>query len=528
MSGLARAATTVSLAFVASRALGVLREVIIAQQFGTSPELDAYRAAFVIPDTIYLLIAGGALASAFIPTFAGFLARADEAGGRAPTPNHPERVEGSAWESGERLASTIINSVFLFLASISLVVALLAPWLVTNVLVPDFSPEQQALTTMLLRIMLISTTIFGVSGIAMSILNARQHFLLPALAPIVYNLAIIAGALLLGPRIGVMGLTVGIVAGALAHLLVQVPALVRYGFHWQPALALGNAHVREVARLMGPRVFGLAITQLNFFINARLASGLAAGSLAALYYAWTIMLLPEGVVAQALATAIFPTFAAQSARGELAQMRATFATAMRSLLFLILPATVGLFVARGPIISVLLQRGRFDATSTELTAFALQFYALGLVAHSALEIITRAFYALHDTRTPVAVGAAAMALNVVLSLLLIQRLSFGGLALANTVATTLEVSSLFLLLRRRMGGVNGSMLAPAAARMTLAALLMGVCLYAFLSLAGGLSIWLVAAGALAVGAVSYFGASWLAGVPEVARVPQFLLGRAKV
>src|SRR5439155_575685 len=258
MSGLARAATTVSLAFVASRALGVLREVIIAQQFGTSPELDAYRAAFVIPDTIYLLIAGGALASAFIPTFAGFLAHADEAGGRAPTPNHPERVEGSAWESGERLASTIINSVFLFLASISLVVALLAPWLVTNVLVPDFSPEQQALTTMLLRIMLISTTIFGVSGIAMSILNARQHFLLPALAPIVYNLAIIAGALLLGPRIGVMGLTVGIVAGALAHLLVQVPALARFHFRWQPALALADAHVREVARLMGPRVFGLA------------------------------------------------------------------------------------------------------------------------------------------------------------------------------------------------------------------------------------------------------------------------------
>src|SRR5438093_4336699 len=359
MSGLARAATTVSLAFVASRALGVLREVIIAQQFGTSPELDAYRAAFVIPDTIYLLIAGGALASAFIPTFAGFLARADEAGGRAPTPN-----QSSAWESGERLASTIINSVFLFLASISLVVALLAPWLVTNVLVPDFSPEQQALTTTLLRIMLISTTIFGVSGIAMSILNARQHFLLPALAPIVYNLAIIAGALLLGPRIGVMGLTVGIVVGALAHLLVQVPALVRFGFHWQPALALGNVHVREVARLMGPRVFGLAITQLNFFINARLASGLAAGSLAALYYAWTIMLLPEGVVAQALATAIFPTFAAQSARGELSQLRATFSSAMRSLLFLILPAMVGLLVAREPIITVLLQRGRFDASST--------------------------------------------------------------------------------------------------------------------------------------------------------------------
>lgn len=508
-SGLARAATTVSLAFVASRALGVLREVIIAQQFGTSPELDAYRAAFVIPDTLYVLIAGGALASAFIPTFARFLARADEAG-------------------AERLASTIINVVFLFLGAVSLVTAVFAPWLVAHVLVPDFSPEQQALTTMLLRVMLISTTIFGVSGIAMSILNAQQHFLMPALAPIVYNLAIIAGALFLGPRIGVLGLTAGIVLGALGHLLVQVPALLRFRFRWTPTLALGDAQVREVARLMGPRVFGLAVTQLNFFVNARLASGLAAGSLAALYYAWTIMLLPEGVVAQALATAVFPTFSAQSALGERAQMRATFAAAMRGLLFLVLPAMVGLLVAREPIVVVLLQRGQFTATSTELTAYALQFYALGLVSHSALEIVTRAFYALHDTRTPVAIGAAAMALNVGLSLLLIGPLSFGGLALANTLATTLEVSALFVLLRRRMGGVDGSALAPAAARMTLAALLMGACLYAFLMLTRGLSIWLVAAGALAVGGVSYFGASMLAGVPEVARVPQLLLRRAKV
>ena len=506
---MARAATTVSLAFVASRALGVLREVIIAQQFGTSPELDAYRAAFVIPDTLYLLIAGGALASAFIPTFAGFLARRDEAG-------------------ATRLASTVINAVFLFLGAVSVLAALVAPWLVAHVLVPDFSPEQQALTTTLLRIMLISTTIFGVSGIVMSILNAQHHFLMPALAPIVYNLAIIAGALFLGPRLGVLGLTVGIVVGALGHLLVQLPALVYFRFRWTPALAMGDPSAREVARLMGPRVFGLAITQLNFFVNARLSSGLAAGSLAALYYAWTIMLLPEGVVAQALGTAVFPTFSAQSARGELAQMRSTFATAMRSLLFLVLPALVGLVVAREPIIVVLLQRGQFTANSTELTAYALQFDALGLVSHSALEIITRAFYALHDTRTPVAVGAAAMALNVVLSLALIGPLSFGGLALANTLATTLEASTLFVLLRTRMGGVNGSALVPAAARMTLAALAMGACVYAYLMLARGQSIWLVAAGALVVGVASYFGASFLAGVPEVARVPQVLLRRAKV
>ena len=504
---LARAATTVSLAFVASRVLGLLREVIISQQFGTSPELDAYLAAFRIPDILFQLIAGGALGSAFIPIFTAYLARGDRAG-------------------AQRLAAGVINLILAALALLALVMAVFAPWLVAVIVAPGFSPAQQMLTANLMRLMLISTVVFGVSGIVMGILNAQQHFLVPALAPIIYNLAIIGGALGLGPVFGVYGLAAGVVVGAFGHLLIQVPALARAGFRWQPVLGVRDEGVREVARLMGPRVVGLAITQLNFLVNTILASGLASGSLAALNYAWILMLLPQGIVAQALATAVFPTFSAQAARGETAAMRATFSTALRSLLFLMLPAAVGLLIAREPIIELLLQRGRFDATSTRLTAFALQFYALGLLGHSILEIITRAFYALHDTRTPVVVGVTAVVLNIALSLLLIGPLSFGGLALANTVATTLEALALLWLLRGRMGGVDGRALAPAALKLGAAAAIMGVCLYLFLALVRGQSIWLVAAGALLVGGGAYLLSALVLRAADLASVTRMVLRRS--
>ncbi len=491
-----RAATLVSLAFIASRALGLLREIIIGQQFGTSDQLDAYLAAFRIPDLLFQLIAGGALGSAFIPTFAAFLER-----------HEPARAQ--------RLASAVINLVFTLLSLVALLMAVLAPWLVAHFVAPGFAPPQQALTASLMRVMLISTVIFGVSGIVMGILNAQQHFLMPALAPVVYNLAIIGGALGLGPTLGVMGLAIGVVSGALAHLIIQVPALLRHHFEWTPVLALRDEGVREVARLMGPRVVGLAITQLNFLVNTILASGLAAGSLAALNYAWLLMLLPQGIIAQAMATAVFPTFSAQAARGDLAELRETFSATLRALLFLTLPAAVGLLVARESLIAALLQRGNFNASSTELTAFALQFYALGLIGHSILEIITRAFYALHDTRTPVLVGGAAMLLNISLSLLLIRPLSFGGLALANSIATTLEAFSLLWLLRARLGGVNGTAIAQAAIKMTLAAALMGLCLSLFLLILRGQGVWLVAGGSLLIGGLSYFAAAWLLRLSEV-------------
>lgn len=459
-----RAAGQVMLLFVLSRLLGLAREMIIGARFGTSAELDAYLAAFRLPDLIFQLVAGGALGSAFIPTFTAHLTRDDRA---------------AAW----RLASAVINLALLLLTLIALLAALFARPLVARVIAPGFSPAQQALTAQLLRGLLISTVIFGVSGIVMGILNAFQHFLAPALAPAIYNLGIIGGAWFLAPHWGVRGLVAGVVAGAAGHLLVQLPPLLLRRPRYLPTLGLRQPDVREVGRLMGPRVLGLAVVQLNFLVNTILASGLAEGSLAALNYAWLLMLLPQGVVAQGIATAAFPTFAALAAREKTAEMRATFSATLRAILFLSIPASAGLFVLRLPLIRLLLERGAFGSGSTAAVAYALAFYSWGLVAHAVVEITARAFYALHDTLTPVLVGLAAMTLNIGLSLALRRPLQHGGLALANTVATGLEMAVLLMLLRRRLGGLEERRVARATLRAVLVSGVMA------LALAGGLARW---------------------------------------
>jgi putative peptidoglycan lipid II flippase len=487
--------------FVISRALGLLREMAISHQFGTGGALDAYLAAFRLPDILFQIVAGGALGSAFIPTFAAFLAQDDQRG---------------AW----RLASAVINLVLILTAALAALAALLAPWLVRDVIAPGFDPARQALTTSLMRLMLITPVIFGVSGIVMGILNARQHFLLPALAPILYNAGIIAGALALAPGMGVRGLAVGVVAGALAHLLVQVPGLVHHGMHYAPVLGLREPGVREVGRLMLPRMVGLAAVQLNFLVNTILASGLAAGSLSALNYAWLLMLLPEGIFAQSVATAAFPTFSTQAARGQHAEMRSTLAATLRAVLYLALPAAAGLIVLRVPLVQLIFQRGAFTSSSTHMVALALGFYALGLPAHSAVEIVVRAFYAMHDTKTPVAIGVTAMGLNIALSLAFIPAFQamgwapHGGLALSNALATTAEMSALLVIIRRRLGGLEGRKMASSLVRTGLSAALMAGSAGVLAWLLADASTWLSGGLAIVVGVAVYGGMSLLLGAPE--------------
>ena len=326
--------------FVVSRVLGLVREMVIGAQFGASADLDAYLAAFRLPDLIFTLVAGGALASAFIPTFSERLANDDA---------------NAAWG----LASKVANLLVLALTGLAILAGIFAPALVEHIIAPGFSPEQQALTVSLMRWMLVSTVIFGLSGLVMGILNAYQHFLLPALAPVVYNLAIILAALFLAPSMGVMALAAGVVAGSILHLLVQVPGLIHFHARWTASLSLADAGVREVLRLMGPRVLGLAVVQINFMVNIFLASNLVAGSISALNYAWLIMLLPQGIFAQAIATAAFPTFSHQAARGERKAMQDTLGGILALLLFLTIPASVLLLQLRYPIIITAARAGRF-------------------------------------------------------------------------------------------------------------------------------------------------------------------------
>ena len=365
--GIASGATLVILLFILSRGTGLLREMIIGARFGASADLDAYLAAFRIPDLLFQLVAGGALGSAFIPTFAAAWTENGHASGQR---------SGSA--CGQRRAwllfSRILNLLTLFLVVLCGLAMLFAEPLTAGVIAPGFSAEQQRLTASLMRWMLASTVVFGASGLIMGALNAVQHFLMPAVAPAVYNCAIIAGAWLLAPLVGIHGLVIGVAGGAALHLVVQLPALLRQGVRYEFSFRVGDAQVREVARLMGPRVLGLLFVQLNFLVNTILASGLPAGSLSALNYAWLLMLLPQGIFAQAVATVAFPTFAAQAAAGNRAQLRATLTGLLRLILFLSMPAAFLLYVLDAPIIELLFQRGRFDAASTQAVAYALRFF----------------------------------------------------------------------------------------------------------------------------------------------------------
>ncbi len=471
--------------FVLSRALGLVRDIVISHQFGTSRALDAYFAAFNVPDFIFNILAGGALGSAFIPTFS-----------EALTSNDKER----AWY----LASAIINVVIIAMTTISVLFALFTPQIVAATVGRGFSLSDQALTADLMRWMLITPIVFGVSGIVMGILNSHQHFVLPALAPVLYNAAIIAGAIVFAPTMGVYGLVAGVVGGAFLHLLVQLPWLIRARMRYAPMLGFANSDVREVGRLMLPRALGIAAVQVNFLVNTILASSLPAGAIAALSYAWRVMLLPVGVVGQSLGTAVFPTLSGQTARREAAEFRQTFSNAFRTTLFLSIPASVGLFMLAMPVVALLFQRGEFGAQSVAETALALQFYAIGLFAHSGLEILTRAFYAMHDTKTPVLVGVAAMGLNVALSLALIVPLAQGGLALANSIATILETVTLFFLLRRRLADIDASRIGISVVRVLLASLGMALAILLFSNSLSSLGAVTVAIGATVVGGAVYF------------------------
>ena len=502
---IARASLIVMVTFLASRLLGLLRDVVISAQFGTSGSYDAYVAAFRIPDIIYTLIAGGILVSAVVPTFTDYLAREDRPG---------------AW----RMASAVINLVTLTLIAAAVLAAVFAEPIVRYLLAPGFNAEMQQLTIHLMRLLLIPPIIFGISGVVMGILYAHQSFWLPGLAPSMYNLGIIAGSIVLAPTLGVFGLAIGAIFGALLHLLVQVPGLIKVKARYFARLAVRDPGVQEVIRLMLPRIFGVAVVQLNFLVETSLASLLGAGAVSALWYAWRIMLLPQGVVAQSVATAAFPTFADQYARGQFQQLRSSLAATVRSIFFIAIPASIGLLVLREPLIQLLFERGRFTETSTELVAAALGAYALGLIGHSGVEILVRAFYALHDTKTPVLLGILSLAINLVISLSLINVLGVTGLALANTIAALLEMTLLIVVIRRRLGGLDDRRVALSALKTTVASVVMGLAVWGFLNVTASASVVARAFGGMIIGAGVFFSAAWLLRVEEL-RLLAGLLGR---
>ncbi len=515
---IARAAGTVMFAFIISNLVGVVRGIVITDAFGTSAQLDSFNAANRIVEVLFNLVAGGALGSAFIPTFTGFITRDDRAG---------------AW----RLASGVVNLVLLALVLASALAWIFAPEIVRDglfLLVPGSDAGQEALTIRLLRIMLPSVVVFGMSGLVMGILNAHQIFLVPAIAPAMYSVGMILGTVLLPEAWGVERLAVGVVAGAIMHLLVKLPVLWRLkGRAYHLYLGFKNKAVMEVFRLMGPRLLGVAVVQMNFIVNTIIALGQPEGSVTAITLAFSLMLMPQMAVAQSAAIASLPTFSAQVARGALEEMRHSLASTLRAVLLLAIPASVGLILLRRPLVALLYQRGAFTDRSTELVAWALLWYAAGLVGHALVEILSRAFYAMHDTRTPVLVGGIAMGLNIGFSLLFsslfvqIGWLPHGGLALANSLATALESIVLLALIRRRLKGLESSIIWKGVGLSLLGTGLMSGVVLGWMAVFGGGSRLLIVFGALVFGLGAYFGLMWVLKMPELRGMARTLVSRLK-
>ena len=504
------------LAIIFSQITGLVRSIIVARTFGASAELDAFSYANRVSETLFLLVAGGALGSAFIPTFTGLL-----------TKNETD----AAW----KLASSLMNAVTLTLSLLAALIAFFAPQVVSYAIAPGLvnDPELLSLTVSLLRIQLVSAILFGLGGLIVGILNAHQVFLVPALTAAVYQLGIIFGAVVLSPTMGIHGLAWGVVIGSSFYLLIQLPSLLKQKGAYTFTLGLHDTNTRQVLLLMGPRLLGVAVVQLNFWVNNNLASRMEEGSAASLVFGFSLMMTALSVIGQSIAIAAMPTFSAQHALGKSDEMRTSLAASIRSILLMTLPASLGMMILRVPLVSILYQRGHFGEHDVQLVAWALLWYAAGLVGHNIMEVLTRAFYAQQDTKTPVIIGIIAMGLNVVFSILFsklftqIGWFALGGLALANSLATALEAIALFIFMRKRLNGIEGKSIAEGAWRMGLAGLGMAIGLWAWIQATGSLNRWLVALGGVALGGVIYFVGIILLKVPEMQLAMNAVLRRIK-
>ena len=524
-------ALIVLVGFLASGLLGLVRIAVVGAQFGTGAANDTFAAAQQLPETVFVLVAGGALGSSFIPVFARIR----------------ERDLDQAW----RLASAVMTLSAATAALFGLLVAGLAPLLVSHLLYVDRPPEQQQLMVEMVRLMMITPLIFSISGLIMGILQSYAAFWLPAIAISMNNIGIIIGALLIAPTLpahpdvgqvgglNVMGLAYGAVLSAVLHLLVQLPGLYKIRARLGFLLSLSIPGVLDVIRLMGPRVFGLAVVQLNFYVNIRFASGMVDGSVVAIRYAFMLCFFVLGMIGQSQASAVFPTLAALRAQGDYDGFKDRLARAMRNVLYLAFPASALLIVWGEPLVGFL-QRGAWTAESTQAVAWAISFYAIGLAGFALLEVLSRAFYALEDTWTPVIAGTAAMLSNIALNLIFIQfigdpeslaRGAFAGLALANALTTIVEALALWWLLRRRLAetgsgrGIHDRAVLVSAGGSLLLSLMMAAALVLLKSAlpVDGAPLALVGC---AVAALIFFGGGYLFDVSETRYLLAPLLRRA--
>ena len=457
-----RSASVIAVVTAISRICGYLRDQRIALLLGTSGAADALVLAFRIPSMIRRMVAEGSLGASFIPIFAKYLR---------------ERPPSEAWA----FAQKVFWDMAAILAVIAVAGSVFSRQVVYLFTLLGGHTVRWDLAVTLNRFIFPSVLFLVMAALAGAVLNCFHIFGLPAATPIFFNLTLIAASLgvVYGPllarlperlRTPAVPLALAILVGSALQLAVQLPALWRQGMRFAPEVSFTDPGVRKVGALMGPSFFGMGVYQVNLFVDTLFATSprMPAGSVMSLYLGDRVMQLVLGSYAIAMSTALLPTMARQVAAGEYAEMKRTFAFALRVVSFIAVPAAVGLILLRRPIIQVLFQHGQFVAESTALTARALMYYSLGLPAFAAIKLITPMYYSAQDTMTPARVGAWALVMNVALNafflLALVRVLANGGPALASSIAAYFNFAVLFLIFRRRYGRLGGRAIARAAAR----------------------------------------------------------------
>lgn len=527
---LAKAAIVVMAATLISRIFGFGREMVMAAYFGAGIDLDAYRAAFILPNLFRMILADVAIGSAFIPVFASYLAKGDKK---------------TAWEVG----SNVINLMIITLCVAIGLGIIFAPQLM-HLIAPGFVAKGRPfeLAIALTRVMFPAILFMALSGVVMGILNSYDHFTAPAIAPVLWNVVIIASVVGLTARLGVFSLALGILAGSLVQFVFQLPFLKGRGGRYVLSLNWRHPGVRQVGVLLVPVMIGLASTDINTIVDTRFASTLITGTVAALGFAVRLWWLPLGIFAIAISTVLFPTLSRQAARGEIRRLVDSLSLGIRLVFLVLIPASVGLMVLGIPIVRLLFERGNFDGVDTILTASALFYYAIGLCAIGQLPLVNRAFYALKDSLTPMIVAVVAIVINYFGDLFLMTWVPkvfvslgyphqfwlarpHGGIALSTSVVAFFNFFVLILLLRRRVKGIGGRKILLSLAKIAAASAVLGlVSFYGWRTVAGFVGISLggqvVSLGvAIVLGIVAFTGVSFILKVEEVHILKALLLRR---
>ena len=467
-SRLAKSAGVIGIATLASRLLGVAREQALAWFFGASanPQMDAYNVAFRIPNLLRDLFAEGAMTAAFVPAFTRALGGDDKR---------------AAW----RIGNLVMNALLLITGLLVVAGMFFAPEITRALTDERFTSREGAvpLTVTLTRIMLPFLSTLAVAAAMMGMLNSLRQFFIPSLSPAMFNIASIFSVFAIVPLMPMFGLqpivgvAIGTVLGGIGQVALQWPALRRAGFRYQPIISFRDPTVREILRLMAPATLGLAAVQINVVVNTHLATGQEQGAVSWLQYAFRLMYLPIGIFGVSIATASLPDISRQAAAADLTAVRGTVSRGLRMMLMLNVPATVGLIVLAEPIVAMIYERGAFNSYDSASTAAALMFYAPGLIGYSAVKIASPTFYSMGNSRTPVIVSVLSVLANLGMNLVLVQVLGFRGLALGTAIAAGLNAVALLWLLRRRLGGLDGRVLAVAVLKISLASAVMGAAAY---------------------------------------------------